>query len=118
MDGGTCVTIFITPNLVLFLMVTIVPLFAAKCCKLFGCSKVKRGIFVKLGGCGRLFAASPCFLESMLGSFVLTTNSLFVRVPVTLFLTVLLTGKVGKRNFCEAMFFLPMMVSDVMVKRL
>ncbi|MDE7334596.1 MAG: sugar ABC transporter permease [Lachnospiraceae bacterium] len=112
------IAIFVAPALILFIAMGVVPLFITGYYGLFDYDGIGKKTFIGLQNYIDLFAADAYFLKSILNSFILAAGSLFVQLPIALLLAILLANGVKGEGFYRTVFFLPVVISSMVIGQL
>jgi len=107
--------IFVTPFIVVFLVFGLYPLGKSLILSFYRTSGPKTRVFVGLANFGFLLS-DPYFLKAVWNTTVFAFFSVFLQLPLSLGLALLLNYKLVKgRNFFRFMFFSPRLVGQVFV---
>ena len=106
------VTVFVAPGLILFLVMAVIPLFTTGYYGLFNYDGIGQKVFIGLKNYKELFTTDPYFKRAVLNSFILAAGSLFIQIPIALFLAIVLANRVKGEGFYRTVFFLPVVRSS------
>ena len=104
------IAVFVAPGLILFLVMAVIPLFTTGYYGLFNYDGIGEKVFIGLKNYKELFTTDPYFLRSVLNSFILAAGSLFIQIPIALFLAILLANGIKGEGFYRTVFFLPVVI--------
>ena len=112
------IAVFVAPGLILFLVMAVIPLFTTGYYGLFNYDGIGEKVFIGLKNYKELFTTDPYFLRSVLNSFILAAGSLFIQIPIALFLAILLANGIKGEGFYRTVFFLPVVISSMVIGQL
>ena len=112
------ILIFVAPALILFIAMGVLPLFVTGYYGLFSYDGIGKKTFIGLQNYIELFTTDAYFLRSILNSFILAAGSLFVQLPIALLLAILLANGVKGEGFYRTVFFLPVVISSMVIGQL
>lgn len=112
------ITVFVAPALLLFITMGVIPLFTTGYYGLFNYDGIGQKTFIGLKNYIELFVTDAYFLKSILNSFILVAGSLFVQLPIALLLAILLANGVKGEGFYRTVFFLPVVISSMVIGQL
>jgi raffinose/stachyose/melibiose transport system permease protein len=120
-DVKTAVTIFLflLPSLLLFVSILIAPIAVSIYRSMFDWNGFSEGTFIGLANYKELFTnGSIKFMTSLKNSMLLAFFSVFVQLPFSLLLALLLGRKPKKDRAFLAIFFMPVLISTVVIGQL
>lgn len=110
--------LFIFPAAILFITVIIIPIFASVYYSFFDYGVAKKA-FIGLGNFKELFTnVNLKFTKSVINAFILAGLSVFIQLPISLSLALLLAKGIKGERFFLGVFFLPVLLSTVVVGQL
>ena len=112
------IAVFVAPGLILFLVMAVIPLFTTGYYGLFNYDGIGEKVFIGLKNYKELFTTDPYFLRSVLNSFILAAGSLFIQIPIALFQAILLANGIKGEGFYRTVFFLPVVISSMVIGQL
>ncbi|MBQ6129889.1 MAG: sugar ABC transporter permease [Lachnospiraceae bacterium] len=120
-DIGKGVTIFffLLPALLLFISILIAPIIVSVYRSMYDWNGFSEGTFIGLENYKELFTSGSIkFMTSLKNAFILAFFSVFVQLPFSLFLALLLGRKVkGEKSFLS-IYFMPVLISTVVIGQL
>lgn len=115
------IALFIAPALILFLAVMIVPIFETLYYSFFDSKLLEDGPFIAFDNYKTLFSSatsSKSIIPALKNSLILAALSVFIQLPISLFLALLIgKGRKGERVFLS-IYFIPVVISTVIVAQL
>src|SRR5690554_4317740 len=110
--------LFIFPAAILFFTVIIIPIFMSVYYSFFDYGVAKK-IFIGLGNYKELFTNTNLkFTSSIVNALILAVLSVFIQLPISLGLALLLARGIKGERFFLGVFFLPVLLSTVVVGQL
>ncbi len=119
LEKGFTIFLFLLPALLLFVGILIAPIIVSVYRSMFDWNGFTEGTFIGLSNYKELFTnGSIKFMVSLKNALVLAFFSVFVQLPFALLLALLLGRKVkGERSFLS-IFFMPVLISTVVIGQL
>ncbi|NDL68581.1 carbohydrate ABC transporter permease [Anaerotalea alkaliphila] len=115
----TAIILFMLPAVVLFAGIIIVPIFMSGYFSLFKWDGMTEGAFIGLGNYVELFTSKTSgFPKTVQNALLLAVLSVFVQLPISLGLALLLAKGVKGEKFFMAVFFVPVLISTVVIGQL
>ena len=99
------ILIFILPALLLFLGFTLIPLIGSK-------------TFIGIKNYIELFTSDRYFPQAVKNSLILVAASLFIQLPISLILALILSKGVKGDNFFRTIYFIPVVISSMVIGQL
>jgi len=113
------VCVFILPALVLFLAIVFIPIFMSGYYSLLDWDGIGIGKFVGLENFKELFFdKNSNFWPAARNSFLYAAVSIFIQLPVSLILALVLANGVKFEGFYRCVFFIPVIISSVVIGQL
>ena len=111
--------LFILPASLLFFTIIIMPIFMSGYYSFLGWDGINQPTFIGIGNYIELFtspvAGSP---KSLLNALILAVLSVFIQLPLSLGLALVLSRGVKGEKFFVAVFFMPVLISTVVIGQL
>ena len=115
------IAVFVLPSLLIFLGISIVPLFITGYYSFFdynGFSKIKPSDFVGLGNYVRLFAGDPVFLVSLKNTLILIVGSVFIQIPIAFLLANRLAKGIPGEKAFRTIYFIPVVIASTIIGKI
>ncbi len=113
------ICLFVLPALALFLCVVIIPIGISLYYSLLDWDGIGVGNFVGLENYAKLFFSKTSkFWNAARNSFLYAGISLFVQLPISLLLALVIASGVKLENFYRSTFFIPVIISTVVIGQL
>lgn len=110
--------LFIFPAAILFITIIIIPIFMSVYYSFFDYS-IAKNIFIGIGNYKELFTNTLLkFPKSIINALLLAVLSVFIQLPISLGLALLLAKGIKGERFFVGVFFLPVLLSTVVVGQL
>lgn len=116
---GVTIFFFLLPALLLFISILIAPIIVSVYRSMYDWNGFSEGTFIGLENYKELFTSGSIkFMTSLKNAFILAFFSVFVQLPFSLFLALLLGRKVkGEKSFLS-IYFMPVLISTVVIGQL
>ena len=113
------IILFILPALLLFVAILIAPIFASGYYSLFDWNGFGTKTFIALDNYKELFTSTSInFMKALKNALLLAALSVFIQLPLSLGLALLLAkGRKGERGFLS-IYFVPVLISTVVIGQL
>ena len=116
---GITIFLFLLPGLLLFVSILIAPIAVSLYRSTFDWNGFSEGTFIGLDNYIELFTnGSIKFMTGLKNSMILAFFSVFVQLPFSLFLALLLGRRPKKERFFLSVFFMPVLISTVVIGQL
>ncbi len=116
---GITIFLFLLPGLILFIGILIAPIAVSLYRSLYDWNGFSAGTFIGFQNYIELFTnGSIKFMVSLKNAMILAFFSVFVQLPFSLFLALLLGRKVKGERFFLSVFFMPVLISTVVIGQL
>ncbi|MFZ5989219.1 MAG: carbohydrate ABC transporter permease [Bacillota bacterium] len=113
------VILFIFPALLLFAVIIIMPIFMSAYYSLLKWDGINDASFIGVDNYIELFTSQVAgFPKTILNALLLAVLSVFIQLPISLGLALLLSKGVKGEKFFVAVFFLPVLISTVVIGQL
>lgn len=119
LSNKKAVTLFMLPALLLFLIVIIVPIIMSFWYSIHDWDGIGDKIFIGLQNYKNLFVEnSDGFWHSVINSFIFAFGSVFIQLPISLLLALLLSSITKGTRFFISVYFMPVLISTVVIGQL
>ncbi|GLC82806.1 carbohydrate ABC transporter permease [Lacrimispora brassicae] len=108
---------FILPGLLWFALIVIVPIIQSAYYSLLNWDGITASSFVGLKNYIKLFQ-DKLFYQSVLNSLALAAASVFIQLPVSMVLALILAGGVKGEKFFRTIYFVPVIISSTIIAQL
>ena len=116
---GITIFLFLLPGLLLFVSILIAPIAVSLYRSTFDWNGFSDGTFIGFDNYIELFTnGSIKFMTALKNSMILAFLSVFVQLPFSLFLALLLGRRPKKERFFLSVFFMPVLISTVVIGQL
>jgi raffinose/stachyose/melibiose transport system permease protein len=113
------VCVFLLPALMLFTLIIIVPIFMSAYYSMLEWDGITKGSFIGFENYIDLFTSpSAGFVKTLGNALLLAFLSVVIQLPISLILALLLAKGIKGENFFAAVFFLPVLISTVVIGQL
>ena len=116
-SNKTAIAIFILPTLLLFCAIVLIPIFVSSYYSLLDWDGVGKGTFIGLNNYIDMFNDSRV-LNSIKNSLLFAAASIFIQLPISLLLALILASKVKGESFYRTVYFIPVLISTVVIAQL
>ena len=119
LSNKKAVVIFLLPALVLFLTIIIVPIFMSVTYSLTEWDGIGKKVFTGFDNYKELFlTTSDGFWRAVKNSLIFAAGSVFVQLPISLILALILARGVKGERFYVSVYFIPVLISTVVIGQL
>ena len=119
LSNKKAVVIFLLPALVLFLTIIIVPIFMSVTYSLTEWDGIGKKVFTGVDNYKELFLTnSDGFWRAVKNSLIFAAGSVFVQLPISLILALILARGVKGERFYVSVYFIPVLISTVVIGQL
>ena len=116
---GFAIVVFLLPGLFLFIGILIAPIVVSLFRSLYDWNGFSEGTFIGFQNYVELFTnGSIKFMTSLKNSLILAAFSVFVQLPLALFLALLLGRKIKGDRVFLSIYFMPVLISTVVIGQL
>lgn len=113
------IILFMLPTLVLFIGIIILPIFMSGYYSLLDWDGITKATFVGFENYKELFTSkSAAFPQTLRNAFLLAILSVFIQLPIALGLAITLAKGVKGERFFVSLFFVPVLISTVVIGQL
>jgi len=112
------IAIFVLPALILFIVFSIIPLITSGIYSLFEYDGIGTMKFIGLENYIRMFTQDRYFPQAVVNSMILVGASLFIQLPISLGLAMLLAKGVKGEKYFRTIYFLPVVISSMVIGQL
>lgn len=114
----TNIAIFVLPALILFVAFSIIPLITSGIYSLFEYDGIGTMKFIGIQNYIRMFTEDRYFPQAVINSLILVGASLFIQLPISLGLAMLLAKGVKGEKFFRTIYFIPVVISSMVIGQL
>jgi raffinose/stachyose/melibiose transport system permease protein len=119
MSDKKAITVFMAPALLFFLLIVAAPVTMSLYYSMLDWDGIGKGTFILFTNFKELFAGNrDSFPVSVVHSFIIVLLSVFIQLPVSLFFALVLAGGVKKESFFRTVYFVPVIISTVVIGQL
>jgi raffinose/stachyose/melibiose transport system permease protein len=111
------ICVFVLPTLVIFLTIVFVPILISSYYSLLDWNGVGKGTFIGLQNYIEMFTSARA-LNSMKNSLLFAAASIFIQLPISLLLALVLASGVKSEGFYRTVYFIPVLISTVVIAQL
>ncbi|WP_339298784.1 sugar ABC transporter permease [Paenibacillus sp. FSL R5-0623] len=115
-NKGT-IAVFVLPTLLLFCGIVLIPIFVSSYYSLLDWNGVGRGKFIGLDNYVEMFKDTRV-LNSIKNSLLFAGASVFIQLPISLVLALILASNVKGEGFYRTVYFIPVLISTVVIAQL
>ncbi|SCP94778.1 carbohydrate ABC transporter permease [Anaerobium acetethylicum] len=113
------IVLFMLPATLLFLTIIIIPIFMSGYYSLLDWDGITKGTFVGLQNYIELFTSkSAGFTKTLGNAILLAVLSVFIQLPISLVLALVLAKGIKRERFFVSAFFVPVLISTVVIGQL
>lgn len=110
---------FILPALIIFVIIVILPIILSGYYSMLDWDGIGKSTFIGLDNYKKLFVNNTDgFTQSVKNSLLFAAVSIFVQLPISLFLALVLAKGVKGEGFYRSVYFLPVIISSVVIGQL
>lgn len=111
------ITFFVLPGLIWFVMIAIIPIIQSFSYSFLNWNGITAPIFVGLQNYKEIFT-DQVFYRSIWNSFLLALASVFIQLPVSMVLALVLAKGVKGENVYRTIFFIPVIISSTIIAQM
>lgn len=115
-NKGT-IAVFVLPTLILFCGIVLIPIFVSSYYSLLDWNGVGRGTFIGLDNYVEMFKDTRV-LNSVKNSLLFAGASVFIQLPISLVLALILASNIKGEGFYRTVYFIPVLISTVVIAQL
>lgn len=112
------IAIFVLPAFLLFLCFVVAPLVVTGIYSLFEYDGIGTMKFINLNNYIELFTKDRYFPKALINSFILAGASIFIQLPLSLILAIILARGVKGEKFFRTVYFVPVVISSMVIGQL
>lgn len=116
-SNKTAIAIFVLPTLLIFCGIVLVPIFVSSYYSVLDWNGVGKGTFIGLDNYVEMFTDARA-LHSIRNSFLFAAASIFIQLPISLLLALILASSVKGEGFYRTVYFIPVLISTVVIAQL
>ncbi|WMJ90572.1 carbohydrate ABC transporter permease [Anaerocolumna sp. MB42-C2] len=118
-NNKTAIILFMLPAVILFALIIIVPILMSGYYSFLDWDGITKGVFVGFDNYKELFTSkSAGFPKTMGNALLLALLSTVIQLPISLFFAIILAKGVKGEKFFVAVFFIPVLISTVVIGQL
>jgi raffinose/stachyose/melibiose transport system permease protein len=111
--------LFVFPALLVFFVIILLPIFTSAYYSLLKWDGIGKGVFIGLENYKNLFVNNTDgFLKSVINAFWLALLSVGIQLPISLVLALVLARGIRGENFFRTVYFIPVILSTVVIGQL
>lgn len=111
------IAIFVGPTLLLFIAIVLVPIVVSSYYSLLDWNGISKGTFIGLDNYVEMFTSSRA-LHAMKNSLLFAGASVFIQLPISLLLALILASGIKGEGFYRTVYFIPVLISTVVIAQL
>lgn len=111
------IVFFILPGLVMFCLIVLIPIIQSFGYSMLQWDGITEGKFIALGNYIHMFQ-DPVFQLSLKNSLLLAAASVFIQMPISMLLALILINGVHGERFFRNAFFIPVIISSTVIANL
>ena len=115
-NKGT-IAVFVLPTLLLFCGIVLIPIFVSSYYSLLDWNGVGKGAFIGLDNYVEMFKDTRV-INSIKNSLLFAVASVFIQLPISLVLALILASNVKGEGFYRTVYFIPVLISTVVIAQL
>lgn len=116
-SNKTTIAIFVLPTLILFCGIVLIPIFVSSYYSLLDWNGIGKGVFIGFDNYVEMFK-DPRVLNSIKNSLLFAGASVFIQLPISLLLALVLASSVKGEGFYRTVYFIPVLISTVVIAQL
>ncbi|WP_342561088.1 sugar ABC transporter permease [Paenibacillus sp. FSL R7-0345] len=116
-SNKTAIAIFVLPTFLIFSAIVLVPIFVSSYYSLLDWNGIGKGVYVGLHNYAEMFTDSRA-LHSIRNSLLFAAASIFIQLPISLILALILASNVKGEGFYRTVYFIPVLISTVVIAQL
>lgn len=117
LSNKKAICIFVIPTLALFFIIVFVPIVVSSYYSLLDWNGVGKGVFIGLKNYVEMFTSGRA-LNAMKNSLLFAGASIFIQLPISLLLALILASGVKGEGFYRTVYFIPVLISTVVIAQL
>jgi len=116
--AGWKIALFVLPCLLLYIGIVFIPILVSVYSALLDWNGIGASRFIGLANFERMFTTDTVFWPSVRRTFLLAGFSMLIQVPLALLVAILINRYARKSNFLVSSYFLPVILSVVVIGQL
>ncbi|MDR1900428.1 MAG: sugar ABC transporter permease [Treponema sp.] len=116
-NNKPAIMVFVLPTLLFFTLFVFVPVLMTVYYSLLEWDSINPSVFIGIGNFIELFGSRE-FATSIRNSFVLVAMSIFIQLPLAMFLSLSLNRGIGREGIYRSLFFIPVILPSVVIGNL
>jgi len=112
------IVVFLLPAMALFTLIIIVPFFMSIYYSTLDWDGISKPLYVGIDNYKHLLTDTARFLPAVKNTFYFAAASLFIQLPFSLLLALILTSKIRGERFFVTVYFIPVVLSAVVIGQL
>ncbi|MFC4098193.1 carbohydrate ABC transporter permease [Paenibacillus xanthanilyticus] len=116
-SNKTAICLFVLPTLLIFCGIVLVPIVVSSYYSLLDWNGVGKGTFIGLQNYVEMFTDTRA-LHAMKNSLLFAAASVFIQLPISLLLALILASAVKGEGFYRTVYFIPVLISTVVIAQL
>lgn len=113
----TTIAIFVLPTIIIFSAIVLIPIFVSSYYSLLDWNGVGKGTFIGLDNYVAMMK-DPRVINSIKNSLLFAAASIFIQLPISLLLALILASQVKGEGFYRTVYFIPVLISTVVIAQL
>lgn len=113
----TTIAIFVLPTMIIFSAIVLIPIFVSSYYSLLDWNGVGKGSFIGLDNYVAMMK-DPRVINSIKNSLLFAAASIFIQLPISLLLALILASQVKGEGFYRTVYFIPVLISTVVIAQL
>ncbi len=118
MRDKKAIMIFVLPAFIVYCLIVLLPILISTYYSLLDWNGISQGTFIGIQNYIKLFTGDPIFIKSLWNSILLAVLSVFIQLPISLILALVLASKVKGSRFYRTVYFIPVVMSTVVIGQL
>ncbi|WP_308723429.1 carbohydrate ABC transporter permease [Paenibacillus polysaccharolyticus] len=115
-NKGT-IAVFVLPTLILFCGIVLIPIFVSSYYSMLDWNGVGKGAFIGLDNYVEMFKDTRV-INSIKNSLLFAGASVFIQLPISLVLALILASNIKGEGFYRTVYFIPVLISTVVIAQL
>lgn len=111
------IAFFVLPGLIWFIVIAIVPIVQSFAYSFLKWDGISKPVFVGLNNYAEIMA-DPLFYKAVINSLLLAFASVFVQLPISMVIALVLAKGVRGENIYRTIFFIPVIISSTIIAQM
>ncbi|PZD95267.1 sugar ABC transporter permease [Paenibacillus sambharensis] len=116
-SNKTAIAIFVLPTLLIFCAIVLIPIVVSSYYSVLDWNGIGKGTFIGLDNFTEMFTDSRA-LNAIKNSLLFAGASIFIQLPFSLLLALILASTVKGEGFYRTVYFIPVLISTVVIAQL